>query len=129
MSPRPPKYRFYLDENFPAPSGKFLQSLSHNVFYVVQNEKLRSRSDLFQIKEAAKRKRIFLALDKDFKVNPSLSGAISRGPGVVLVSSSDPTSKRIKDILKMLLKDFSETKVRGKICYVSINKTSYLKIT
>lgn len=82
MGKRTNKLRLYLDENFPAPSGKFLKSLGHNILQVIDQDSRRSLSDLSQIKKADKDKIIFLALDKDFLSNKSLHIQISKGPGV-----------------------------------------------
>lgn len=91
MSPRSPKFRFYLDENFPSPAGQFLSSLGHNVAKAVDSKQLRSLSDLKQLKIANKLDRIFVALDKDFRTNQSLKGEISTGKGVILIESADPS--------------------------------------
>jgi predicted nuclease of predicted toxin-antitoxin system len=125
LSPRHPKFRFYLDENFPAPAGEFLKSRGHNVFSVISKKKLRSLSDLNQIKEANRQDRILVALDKDFKANPVLTGKIRDGQGVILIESADPRSEKIVNILRKTLKDMSETKLRGKICCASIDKIIY----
>ncbi len=122
MSPRPPKFHFYLDENFPVPAGKFLKSLGHNVLFVVEKKKLRGLTDLSQIKESNRQKRIFIALDKDFFVNESLKGAIKKGQGIILVGSADPSSEKVIMILKKLLKKISSQKLEGKICRASIDK-------
>ena len=126
MVKRVNKYRFYLDENFPVPSGKFLKNLGHNVLHVVDNKSTRSLSDLSQIKNAHKQKRIFLALDRDFLSNKSLHIQISRGPGVILVRSSDPNHKKINEIMSKLIKQFSSKTVSGMICVASIEKIEFI---
>lgn len=57
MSPRPPKYLFRLDENFPVPAGKFLKSLGHNVKHSVDTEAERGISDIKQLQLANKENR------------------------------------------------------------------------
>ena len=125
MSPRHPKFRFYLDENFPAPAGEFLKSRGHNVISVIAKKKLRSLSDLSQIKEANRQNRILVALDKDFKVNPILIGKIREGCGVILVESSNPRSEKIVALLFKILKKISAAKLKGRICRASVDKLIY----
>lgn len=122
MGKRTNKLRLYLDENFPAPSGKFLKSLGHNILQVIDQDSRRSLSDLSQIKKADKDKRIFLALDKDFLSNKSLHIQISKGPGVILLSSSDPNYKKINAIMTKLLKKINNEIICGMICVASIEK-------
>jgi predicted nuclease of predicted toxin-antitoxin system len=123
LSQRRPKFHFYLDENFPAPAGKFLKSLGHSIFYVTAKQK--SLSDIILIRKAIKEKRIFISLDKDFKTNENLIGSIRRSKGVILIQSSDPYSEKIISILKRHLKEISERKLKGKICRISIDKISF----
>lgn len=113
LNPRPPKYQFLLDENFPVKAGKFLKSKGHNVISVVERKKLRELSDLALIKEANKQIRVFIALDKDFIANESLRELIKKGPGVILVKSSDPQAEKVIIILGQLLKKMSEKKIIG----------------
>jgi len=122
LSPRVPKFRLLCDENLPAPAGKFLKSLGHNVICIAPKGKRKGLSDLAQIKEAAKENRIFVSLDKDFRVNENLRGAVIKSAGIILVVSSDPQSEKIILILKRRLKEITARKMKGKICQVSVDK-------
>lgn len=122
MSPRPPKFRFYLDENFPAPAGKFLESKGHNVECVVDRKDLRSKSDLFHIRQAKKEERILAALDKDFRSDKSLSSAVARGNGVLLISSADPSSDCVIAVLKKVIKSGILKNIVGSVCLASADK-------
>lgn len=122
LCPKLPKFRFYLDENFPVPAGKFLKSKGHNVLHVTSKNKFRGLSDFEQIRHASKDKRILMALDKDFKTNANLSAKIKKSPGVILITSSDPNSEKIISILKHLLSEISSVRIKGKICRISIDK-------
>ena len=122
MSPRPNKFRFYLDENFPAPAGKFLKSNAHNVWQVIDLAEFRSKSDLIQIRKATKEKRILVALDKDFSGNKNLESAISKSFGVLLISSADPGSRKVIKILKRVIKLKHLNNIKGKLCIASIDK-------
>lgn len=123
MNARPLKFRFYLDENFPVPAGKFLKSLGHNVKEVVNCPELRNLTDLAQLKIARKNKRIFIALDKDFATNEELFGVIESGPGVILIGSSDPNPEKVKMILSKVFKKLSVNVISGKILSATIDKT------
>lgn len=126
MSPRPNKFRFYLDENFPAPAGKFLKTRGHNVLHVIDLPKFRSKSDLIQIRKATKEKRILVALDKDFLGNKNLENAISNSFGVLLVSSADPGSSKVIEILKQVIKLKHFNNLKGKLCIASIDKINII---
>lgn len=120
MSPRHVKFRFYVDENFPYPAGKFLKSLDHNVQITKPTSK--DITDLNQIKTAIKEERILASLDKDFKINASLLELIGKSPGVILIESSDPRSEKIISIFARHLKSLSRKKLKGKVCRLSIDK-------
>ena len=127
MSPRPNKFRFYLDENFPAPAGKFLKSNGHNVVQVIDLQEFRSKSDLFQIRKATKEKRILVALDKDFFGNKNLENAISKSCGVLLISSADPDSSKVIEIIKHVIKFKNLNKIKGKLCIASSDKINIVE--
>lgn len=126
MGKRSNKFRFYLDENFPVPSGKFLKGLGHNVAHVVDSKTTRSLSDLNQMKRAIKQRRIFVALDRDFLTNKSLHTLICKSPGVILIKSSDPNFQKINEIMARLVNKFTEKSVEGMICISSIEKTEFI---
>ena len=128
MSPRPQKFRFYLDENFPLPAGKFLKSLGHNVEYAVNKRTKKSLSDLAQIKYATKNNRIIIARDKDFVSDKTLAQIISSGPGILLTKSTNPNSKNQIMILKKVLKILMINQIKGKICLVSKDKIKFVKL-
>lgn len=122
LGKRTDKLRLYLDENFPAPSGKFLRSLGHNILQVIDQKSSISLSDLSQIRKANKDKRILVALDKDFLFNKSLHTLISKGPGVILLKSSDTNYKKLNEIMMKLLKKINHEIIQGMICIASIEK-------
>jgi len=127
LNPRPNKYRFYLDENFPAPAGKFLKSKGHNVLQVVDMPEFRAKSDLTQIKNATKSGRILVALDRDFKSNNSLKNSTEKSNGVLLIVSADPSSEKVISILKKALKDNQLNNLDGKLCRASINEIKIIE--
>src|SRR3990167_1479872 len=83
---RPPKYRFHLDENFPASTGKFFASRGHNVTYAqtVEHGRLSGASDYHQLRFALRDRRIFLTYDRDFEQR-HLARLIEQSPGVITV--------------------------------------------
>ena len=130
MCPRNPKFDFFLDENFPEPAGKFLKKLGHNVKQAIDNQLTRGLSDLKQLKIANKEKRIFIALDKDFRWDKSLRNTIANGKGLVLIKSANPQSEKINTIIAKWIGSFSENSLKGKICQLSVDKkiiTEFLK--
>lgn len=128
MSPRPDKFHFYTDENFPAPAGEFLRSKGHSVFMSIEKKNLRTATDLYQIREAARRNCIFITLDHDFRTNESLAGAICRSPGVILIYATDFNSINIIKIIKKHLSVISESKILNKVCRISIDKIEYINL-
>jgi len=125
LSSKPHKFRFLLDENFPAPAGKFLKSQGHNVESAAERKNLRGKRDSTQIKESIKQNRIFVSLDRDFEVNENLEGFIRKSPGVILVESALPDSSKLDLIMKKILKELTDHKIRGKICRASIDKVRF----
>lgn len=121
MSTKLRKFDLYLDENFPAPAGKFLKK-TNNVISVAGNKSLQGLSDLTHLKRTNKLKRIFVALDKDFRTNLTLAGTIEKGCGVILVESCNSDSNQIIKILTKRLRQISKQKINGKICRISIDK-------
>lgn len=127
MSPRPYKFRFYIDENFPVPAGKFLKSLGHNVYFVVYDKIGRGKTDLWHLKQTIKEKRILLGLDRDFQHFKILANLVRKSSGIIFISSSDLKSEKIIPILKKLLNTLTENKICGKICIASVDKIKYIK--
>lgn len=127
MTSKLPRLRFYLDENFPVPAGKFLCSMCQNVKHVINTRSARERSDEWQLKYAAKNKRIFIALDRDFKHRKSLQELIIKSPGLILIKSSNPQTDKIIQILKKVQREITKNKIKGKICLASMDKLKFDK--
>lgn len=126
LSPRPHKFRFYLDENFPVPAGKFLKTLGHNVLFAV-NRRKRGLSDLRQMKYIVKDRRILMAWDRDFVCDEKYKRLIEKSPGILLLNTSSPNSEKAIIILKKSLKKITPRKINGKICLASIDKIKFQK--
>lgn len=126
MSSKLPRLRFYLDENFPVSAGKFLKYIAQNVKFAIHSDSTRSKSDIWQLKYATKDRRILLALDNDFKYTEALLELAIKSPGVLLVQSANPTSEKVIQILKSVIKKLTQNKISGKICIASINKISFI---
>lgn len=123
MSSKRVKLALCLDENFPEKAGKFLKSEGHNVKSTsIQNKGL---SDLNQVKLATKEGRILVSLDKDFKVNTTLLGAIRQSNGIILIVSTQSISKKIIKVIKRNFKKISSANIKGKICRISYDKCSF----
>ncbi|HLC43659.1 MAG TPA: DUF5615 family PIN-like protein [Patescibacteria group bacterium] len=82
------KFRFYLDENFPVPAGKFLRTLGHTVFEGLKILKKPGLSDSRHLNEAIKQSAILLSYDRDFWIDPKHRRRIAKSHGVILISPS-----------------------------------------
>lgn len=102
MTSHPPKFKFYLDENFPVPAGKFLRSLGHTVVEGIKILKKPGLSDKRHLVTSIRQKAILLAFDRDFRINPDLKEMIKKSLGVILIEATNT--------------------IKGKICCVSIDK-------
>ncbi|MEK7143050.1 MAG: DUF5615 family PIN-like protein [Patescibacteria group bacterium] len=123
MTSHPPKFRFYLDENFPVPAGKFLRSLGHTVVEGIKILKKPGLSDKRHLEASAKQKAILLAFDRDFRINPDLKEMIKDSLGVILIEATDTRTETAQKILKKVLKSMkTENTIKGKICCASIDK-------
>lgn len=130
MSSELPRLKFYLDENFPVPAGEFLKSLRQNVKYVISDQSARQKSDSWQIKQATKTGRVFLALDKDFQ-HQQYAELVKKSLGILLIRSASPHHDKINRILRKLItgKQLTEKKISGKVCIASTDKVRYIKPT
>lgn len=127
MTSRPPKFKFYLDENFPVPAGKFLRSLGHNVIEGVKVLKKPGLSDEKHLKQSIKQEAILIAFDRDFIINPNLREMISKSNGVILIEATDTKTETAQKILKKILKILTQNSIKGKICCASTDKIMFVK--
>lgn len=116
------KFKFYLDENFPVPTGKFLRTLGHTIFEGLKIVKKSGLSDSRHIKDATKLEAILVSCDRDFWVDPKHRGKIAKSCGVVLISATDTKPKTSEKIMLKLLKVLTKNQIAGKICCVSVDK-------
>lgn len=103
-----------------------MKYIAQNVKLAIHSDSTRSKSDIWQLKYATKDKRILLALDNDFKYTEALLELAIKSPGVLLVQSANPTSEKIVQILKSVIKKLTQNKISGKICIASITKINYV---
>lgn len=120
---RPPKYRFHLDENFPAWTGKFLAERGHNVSYtqLVERGRLEGASDYHQLLFARKDKRIFITYDRDFGQH-HLAHLITQSPGVIMVRG-----EVTRALIRKILATISTRALQGNICRSSVNSIQIMK--
>jgi len=124
---RPFKFKFYLDENFPVPAGKFLRSLGHNVLEGIKILKKSGLSDEKHLKESIRQKAILIAFDRDFFINPNLREKIRKSCGVILIEATDTKPETAQKILKKILKVLTKNLIKGKILCASIDKIKYIE--
>jgi len=124
--PRLPKFCFYLDENFPAPAGRFLKSLGHQTVRGINVLGKTGLSDHKHLQESIRRKAILLAFDRDFIINPDLRTWARRSKGVILIEASDTSPETAERVLRKVLKSLARNSVEGKICRASVDKISFL---
>lgn len=118
MSPRRSKPKFYLDENFPAQIGKFLQLKGYSIQY--PQLKYRGIDDVPQLQQASKLKAVFLTTDKDFRKPDFPARRIKESAGVVIFRTDDP-KKQYKRMAAKLLKVLEKNRFDGKLCEISID--------
>lgn len=127
MTSHPPKFKFYLDENFPVPAGKFLRSLGHNVIEGVKVLKKPGLSDEKHLKESIRQDAILIAFDRDFIINPNLKEMAKKSVGVILIEATDTKPETAQRILRKILKILTKNTIKGKICCASIDKIKFYK--
>lgn len=126
MTLHPPKFKFYLDENFPVPAGKFLRSLGHTVIEGIKILKRAGLSDKNHLAVSIKQNVILLAFDRDFRINPDLKEMIKESSGVILIEATDTKTEIAQRILKKVLKKMkTKNTLKSKICCASIDKISF----
>lgn len=128
MGPRPPKFHFYFDENFPAWIGKFLRTLGHNVIsaITVEHGSLRSASDSRQLDYCRKTGRIFVTLDRDFR-QQHLARKVALSPGVIVVQGNPMHIEAVSKILVTVVRTYSPVQLAGRILRASIDKQALNK--
>ena len=125
LSPRPPKFAFYLDENFPEAAGKFFSDHGHRVY---DGKRMLGfgQSDIAQLTAAIRRKAILVSFDKDFFVDDDLRARVSVSPGVILMQSARANLNDLRIIIARVLKDATPNMFSGKVCSASIDRISFL---
>lgn len=126
MSPRPRKYSFYLDENFPLPAGLFLRKLGHSVYEGLKILKKPGLPDYKHLDAAKKLGAIVVSFDRDFVVNRDLKEKVKNAPGLILVEAADTKSETAQRILLKVLKSIAHKSMTGRICRASIDKVTFL---
>lgn len=129
MTSYPPKFKFYLDENFPVPAGKFLKSLGHNV---VEGLKILGKpglSDQRHLLASTREGAILLAFDRDFIVDEKYREMVKKSNGIILVEATDTKPETARRILKKVLKSLTKNSIKGKICRASVNKINFVDLT
>ncbi len=127
MTPRVHKFRFWLDENFPAHAGEFLKSLGHHVC----NTKVfanTQKTDFAQLEAAIKERAVFLTSDKDFLHGSVLLELRKRAFGVVIIHTDNPTPEQYGKILKKFLQTFTPKQIVGKVIHSSANKSIIVEL-
>lgn len=128
MSPRPHKFHFYCDENFPVAAGEFLKSKGHSVVYAHSVVKS-GVQDVTQLAYANKYNLTFLTVDKDF-INPSFSHELIKNScGVLIIQTDTPTEERYQEILRKFLLKVTPNQAKGRVFTVSIDKTETVEFS
>lgn len=124
--PRPKKFKFYLDENFPSPVGWYLSSLGHTILYANKAAGKEGDSDYNQIRKSTKERAIFLTIDRDFVIDGDLKRWANESYGVVLFHATDSKPKTIRILADKVIKYISKQAPKGKICVASKEKIKYV---
>lgn len=115
MSPRPAKFTFYLDENFPTQAGKFFTQLGHGV---IDGKKLlgEGKSDKQHLVEAKKHKAILVAFDRDFLVDDDKLDRVRESQGAILFTATGSKLPVIRTIIRRVLKKATQHHFDGRLC-------------
>gem|GEM_PF-4991909 len=124
MSPRPPKFTFYLDENFPVAAGKFFRSVGHRT--IDGRRHGASRSDFYHIDRATKLGAVLVSLDRDFLVNNDLRQRAFGSAGVLYIETTSTSLLQLGRLLRKVLTAATANSFRGKLCVVSSTKMQFI---
>lgn len=127
MTTYPPKFKFYLDENFPVPAGKFLKSRGHTVVEGLKILKKPGLTDQKHLEACVKEKAILLAFDRDFRIDSKYREMIRKSQGVILIEATNTKPETAQKILVKVLKKLTKNSIKGKICCASIDKIEFIK--
>jgi len=122
----PPKFKFYLDENFPVPAGSFLKSLGHAVVEGLKILGKAGLSDQKHLQAGIKQEAILLAFDRDFVIDSKYREMVRKSRGVILIEATDTKTETACKILQKVLKVLTENKIKGKICCASVDKIKFI---
>lgn len=120
------KFHFYCDEGFPQPVCEYLRKCGHLVVTVKQAKRAGiGLSDIKQLEFARKMQALFITLDQDFiRVD---NARLRNHPGIIVIETADPSSKRIKQILQFHLKNINSKYCYQKIIKLTINQIKLIK--
>lgn len=110
---------FFLDENFPKPAGKYLESLGYQIFDIrnTKNEGLEDRA-IFEM--AQNHKAIFLTTDRDFF--HTIPYLFKSHHGVIVITLSQPNRKRIIGKLMWAIENLDLSNISNKIILMKDNQ-------
>ncbi|MCL5407526.1 MAG: DUF5615 family PIN-like protein [Patescibacteria group bacterium] len=127
MTTYPHKFKFYLDENFPVPAGKFLKSRGQTVVEGLKILKKPGLTDQKHLETCIKEEAILLAFDRDFIIDSKYQEMIRKSYGVILIEATDTKPKTAQRILVKVLKKLTKNSIKGKICCASIDKIKFIE--
>lgn len=120
------KFHFYCDEGFPQPVCEYLRERGHSVLTAKQAKKAGiGLNDIKQLEFARKVQALFITLDQDFiRID---NARLKNHPGIIVVETADPSSKKIKQILQVHLKDLNPKFCCQKIIKLTTNQMKFIK--
>ena len=114
------KPAFYLDENVSRSFGQTLRSLGSNVAFAGDRPGL---TDLAQLRRAIQEDRVFVTHDRDFLSQKVIKDRIPQSPGVVFLSTDNPSDQNYDRLARQVLQFLARQRVAGKICLVSVGSS------
>lgn len=121
------KFHLYFDEGFPQLVGNYLKKCGYSVQTTKQARKAGiGLSDIKQLEFARKKQALFLTLDGDFARIEN--ARLKKHPGIIIIESAEPSSKKIEQILQIHLKKLTQNYCYQKIIKLTISKKKIIKV-
>ncbi|MBI3495623.1 DUF5615 family PIN-like protein [Candidatus Berkelbacteria bacterium] len=127
MSQKKHSFHFFLDENFPLSTGKFLESEGYIVTLFPDQLRNIKFPDENVIKLATKQNCILLTKDEAILNNKNLIELIQKSVGIVVLLTIDSSLKNYKRLVLKMLQVLKPNQIKGKILKVTLGKMEYIE--
>ncbi|MBU0492102.1 MAG: DUF5615 family PIN-like protein [Chloroflexi bacterium] len=119
--------RFYLDENIPVVTARYLQNHRHNTRHAVLDYGYQGRGDAFHYAVARQERRILVSIDRHFENHAEFP--LAGSPGIIVLDMGfPPTVAQVHEALRRLLRHF-RTNASLRECRVTASTAGYIQVT